>query len=76
MDQQEIAARLGPALLLGGLIGFERQWRPHIARLRTNTLVAIGANGFVAFSAPVSDDTVRPGSLPGLVPGIASSAPE
>jgi uncharacterized membrane protein YhiD involved in acid resistance len=31
MDLQEIAARLGSALLLGALIGFERRWRPRMA---------------------------------------------
>ncbi|OYX74077.1 MAG: hypothetical protein B7Y81_01145 [Caulobacter sp. 32-67-35] len=46
------------ALLLGGLIGFERQWRQRLAGLRTNTLVAIGAATFVLFA--------------GLVPGEAS----
>ena len=57
MDLQEIAARLGSALLLGGLIGFERQWRQRMAGLRTNALVAIGAGGFVIFSASVAQDT-------------------
>lgn len=46
------------ALMLGGLIGFERQWRQRLAGLRTNTLVAIGAATFVLFA--------------GLVPGEAS----
>jgi putative Mg2+ transporter-C (MgtC) family protein len=50
MDAQEIALRLGMALLIGGVIGFERQWRQRMAGLRTNALVAIGAAGFVAFS--------------------------
>jgi putative Mg2+ transporter-C (MgtC) family protein len=54
MDLQEIAARLGAALLLGGVIGFERQWRQRMAGLRTNALVAIGAAGFVVFSMMVS----------------------
>jgi len=49
---------LGAALLLGGLIGFERQWRQRLAGLRTNTLVAIGAASFVVFA--------------GLFPGEAS----
>ena len=56
MDAQEIAIRLGVALLLGGIIGFERQWRQRMAGLRTNALVAIGAAGFVVFSAMVSGD--------------------
>lgn len=41
---------IGSALVLGGLIGFERQWRQRLAGLRTNTLVAIGAAMFVVFA--------------------------
>jgi putative Mg2+ transporter-C (MgtC) family protein len=57
MDLQEIAARLGAALLLGAVIGFERQWRQRMAGLRTNALVAIGAAGFVVFSTTLSGET-------------------
>ena len=56
MDPQEIAVRLGSALVFGSLIGFERQWRQRMAGLRTNALVAIGAAGFVIFSIVVSGD--------------------
>src|ERR1700720_248876 len=61
MEAQEIAVRLGVAMLFGGLIGFERQWRQRMAGLRTNSLVAIGAAGFVVFSMMVSgnDSTTR-----------------
>lgn len=38
---------LGTAFLLGGLIGFERQYRQRTAGLRTNVLVAMGAAIFV-----------------------------
>ena len=34
------------AFVLGGLIGFERQWRQRNAGLRTNVLVAVGAAAF------------------------------
>jgi putative Mg2+ transporter-C (MgtC) family protein len=54
MAPQEIALRLGLALLLGAVIGFERQWRQRMAGLRTNALVSIGAAGFVVFSATFS----------------------
>lgn len=40
-------ARLALALLLGGIIGVERQWRQRAAGLRTNTLVCLGAAAFV-----------------------------
>ena len=38
---------LSTAFLLGGLIGFERQYRQRTAGLRTNVLVAVGAAIFV-----------------------------
>ncbi len=56
MDLHEIVLRLGAALLLGAVIGFERQWRQRMAGLRTNALVAIGAAGFVVFSASFSGE--------------------
>ncbi len=47
------ALRLTVALLLGSMIGFERQWHQKMAGLRTNALVALGACGFVVFSGLV-----------------------
>jgi putative Mg2+ transporter-C (MgtC) family protein len=49
------ALRLSLALLLGGAIGFERQWHQKMAGLRTNALVALGASGFVVFSGLVGE---------------------
>jgi putative Mg2+ transporter-C (MgtC) family protein len=54
VSPQEIALRLATALLVGAVIGFERQWRQRMAGLRTNALVSIGAAGFVVFSALAS----------------------
>jgi putative Mg2+ transporter-C (MgtC) family protein len=45
----DIAMRLG--LLMGAAIGIERQWRQKMAGLRTNTLVVLGAAGFVIYGA-------------------------
>jgi len=56
MEAQEIAVRLGVAVLFGSVIGFERQWLQRMAGLRTNSLVAVGAAGFVVFSTMVSGD--------------------
>jgi putative Mg2+ transporter-C (MgtC) family protein len=39
-------AALAVAFVLGGVIGFERQWRQRNAGLRTNVLVAVGAAAF------------------------------
>jgi len=53
-------ARMGLALLLGSLIGLERQLHLKMAGLRTNALVALGSAGFVVFSAlTASGDPTR-----------------
>ena len=44
------------ALLLGAVIGSERQLRGRMAGLRTNALVSLGAAGFVTFAALFPDD--------------------
>jgi putative Mg2+ transporter-C (MgtC) family protein len=48
------AARAGVALVLGALIGLERQWRQRTAGLRTNALVALGAALFEEFAVLLS----------------------
>lgn len=52
---------LGSAFILGGLIGFERQFRQRTAGLRTNVLVAVGAAIFVDMANRLSgaDGAVR-----------------
>src|SRR6202451_2376460 len=40
------ALALLTAFVLGGMIGFERQWRQRTAGLRTTVLVAVGAAAF------------------------------
>lgn len=52
---------LTTAFILGGLIGFERQYRQRTAGLRTNVLVAIGTAAFVdtAMLLHGSDGAVR-----------------
>jgi putative Mg2+ transporter-C (MgtC) family protein len=47
----ELLIRLGSALLLGAVIGAERQWRQRTAGLRTYSLVSIGAALFVLLAA-------------------------
>lgn len=46
---QKDALNLVLAVLFGGVIGFERQWRQRLAGLRTNTLVSLGAAIFLVF---------------------------
>ena len=43
----QFAIQLFTALLLGALVGLERQWRQRMAGARTNALVAAGASAFV-----------------------------
>lgn len=49
LEFEKDALDLLVAIFVGGLIGFERQWRRREAGLRTNTLVALGAAIFVVF---------------------------
>jgi putative Mg2+ transporter-C (MgtC) family protein len=47
---QTFAIRIVCALVLGVVIGVERQWRQRMAGLRTNALVAVGAALFASIS--------------------------
>jgi putative Mg2+ transporter-C (MgtC) family protein len=51
----ELMVRVVIALVLGAVIGLERQWRQRLAGLRTNTLVSVGAALFVALSSMLDD---------------------
>ena len=51
--QQPTFPRLLLALLLGAIIGAERQWRQRSAGMRTNTLVCFGAAAFVDLGSTV-----------------------
>ena len=62
MMWHHFAIRLSLALILGALIGAERQWRQRMAGLRTNALVAAGAAMFVmvtALTTRSADDSFR-----------------
>jgi hypothetical protein len=48
------AGRAATALILGAVIGLERQWRQRTAGLRTNALVALGAALFELFAVLLS----------------------
>jgi putative Mg2+ transporter-C (MgtC) family protein len=62
-------ANLLAAMLLGALIGAERQWRQRMAGLRTNALVATGAAVFILSSIATSPDS--PGRIAAqIVSGI------
>ncbi len=70
---EELALRLGCALLLGGAIGLERQWRSRYVGLRTNTLVTIGSAAMMVFSfmLPISNDpSVVVHTVAGIITGV------
>jgi putative Mg2+ transporter-C (MgtC) family protein len=50
------ALNIVAALVMGIVIGLERQWRQHPAGLRTNALVSLGAALFVSLSFLVPDE--------------------
>ena len=55
MSLLEFCLRLGCALLCGGAIGVERQWRQRSAGLRTYTLVAVGSALFIIVGCIIDD---------------------
>lgn len=55
-EQLELLARLLAALLLGGLVGLQREYRGHEAGIRTSALVCAGAATFGAISLQFTDD--------------------
>lgn len=64
------ALALVVAFALGGVIGFERQWRQRTAGLRTNVLVAVGAAAFVDLGGRVAGPDGSARVLAYVVSGI------
>jgi putative Mg2+ transporter-C (MgtC) family protein len=59
----QFALRLMVALLLGALVGLERQWRQRMAGTRTNALVASGGAAFVMSGLLLDNDPSAPGRI-------------
>ncbi|QSB05931.1 MgtC/SapB family protein [Natronoglycomyces albus] len=70
LETWEFLIRIVLAVILGALIGFERQWRARMAGLRTNALVATGAALFVLFSANAMDEVSSTRVAAQVVSGI------
>src|SRR6266404_8600527 len=69
----ELAVRTLLALVLGALIGVERQWHHRAAGVRTHALLALGAAGFalIAHLLAVRDPQMNPAQIAGgVVSGI------
>jgi putative Mg2+ transporter-C (MgtC) family protein len=65
------ALRVGTALVIGGIIGLERQWRQRMAGTRTNALVGAAAAMFVLAGEAMKGDTSTPGRIAAqIVSGI------
>ncbi|MBA3898777.1 MAG: MgtC/SapB family protein [Bacteroidetes bacterium] len=60
LDIETTLLRIGAAFLLGGIVGFERQWRRRNAGLRTNALVSLGSALFVLISVRIYADDASP----------------
>ena len=64
-------ARIGCALLMGTLIGVERQYRQRNAGLRTNILVSVGAAAFTVLSYSMTSGNGDPSRVAAqIVSGI------
>jgi putative Mg2+ transporter-C (MgtC) family protein len=61
------AWRLAAALLLGAIVGLERQWRQRMAGTRTNALVAAGASAFVMAGLLLDGDPSARGRIASYV---------
>jgi hypothetical protein len=70
MAWHHFVARLVTALVVGAIIGAERQWHQRIAGLRTNALVSAGAAMFVSLShlVPLNPTSLQVAAQ--VVPGI------
>lgn len=74
MDESTVIARLALAVVLGGLLGLERELRGHAAGLRTHLLVSLGSCLFtlVSVTAGQTVDSAEPSFVRADVTRIAS----
>lgn len=56
MNWMDFGVRMFTALLLGGAIGLERQWRQRMTWLRTNGLVAVGSAMFIMMGGLIAGE--------------------
>ncbi len=68
---EHLALRLVAALLLGALIGVERQYRQRSAGLRTNALVGLGAATFALLGLSIAGDSSPTRMAAQVISGIS-----
>jgi putative Mg2+ transporter-C (MgtC) family protein len=71
-DWFNICLRLGLALLIGGIIGWERQIKRKPAGLRTHMLVSLGSAVFTIIIIQVSGEKINVEALSRVIQGIAT----
>ena len=70
MDLATFGMRMGLALLLGALMGLERQWHQRMAGTRTNALVSTAASAFTMIGLVVTDPSGASRIVGQIVTGI------
>ena len=68
LSDGELVFRLLTAVLLGGVVGLEREWRNKEAGLRTNILIALGSAAFTLMSIELTDG--RTGDTSRVAPAL------
>jgi len=63
---QEDIIRLALALVLGGLIGAEREYRSKAAGFRTTIMICVGATLFTMISSRIGDDRIAANIVNGI----------
>ncbi|MGA8729186.1 MAG: MgtC/SapB family protein [Terracidiphilus sp.] len=63
----QFIVRLSTALVLGALVGVERQWRQRMAGTRTNALVSAGASAFILGGLLIENDPSAAGRVASYV---------
>ncbi|MBD2416921.1 MgtC/SapB family protein [Anabaena cylindrica FACHB-243] len=71
-DWVNISFRLCFALLMGGMIGLERQRRDKPAGLRTHMLVTLGSAIFTIIAIQIGGKEINPDALSRVIQGIAA----
>lgn len=73
-DWLNLTFRVGLSLLVGGLIGFERQWTGsnRSAGVRTHMMISLGATLFVLLPLQIPEDYSSSNALSRTIQGIAT----